>query len=68
VILLLCSMAVSSAALALTLWLGGGRPAQALTLVAAWGLAALARFTLLRSWVFNDGGASTTDAASVSRR
>jgi putative flippase GtrA len=50
------------------LWLGGGRPAQALTLVAAWGLAALARFTLLRSWVFNDGGANSAEATSVSRR
>ncbi len=68
VVMLLCSMAFSSAALALTLWLGGGRPAQALTLVAAWGLAALARFTLLRSWVFNDGGANSAEATSVSRR
>ncbi|MFZ4812416.1 MAG: glycosyltransferase [Ilumatobacteraceae bacterium] len=48
----LTSVVVSSAALALTLWAGGGLLAQSLTLIAAWGLIALVRFALLRSWVF----------------
>jgi hypothetical protein len=46
------SVLVSSSLLALTLWAGGNLLAQSLTLVAAWGLIALGRFTLLRSWVF----------------
>ena len=46
------SLVVSCGLLALTLWAGGHLLAQSLTLVAAWGLVAVGRFTLLRWWVF----------------
>ena len=60
------SVIVSSSLLAVTLWFGGGLVAQSLTLVIAWGIIAVGRFTLLRSWVFRsppeaygDGGVLT---------
>lgn len=61
------SVAVSSAALALTLWAGGDRLAQSLTLIAAWGLSAVARFGLLRAWVFRDPPAELTGDAVLTR-
>ncbi len=63
----LTTVGVSSAALALTLWAGGGRMAQSLTLIAAWGLAAVARFGLLRSWVFRDPPAEVAGDAVLTR-
>ena len=50
--MLLTSLGVSSGLLAITLWADGGLLAQSLTLVVAWGLAAVGRFALLRAWVF----------------
>ena len=61
------SVAVSSAALALTLWAGCGRLAQSLTLIAAWGLSAVARFGLLRAWVFRDPPAELSGDAVLTR-
>jgi putative flippase GtrA len=61
------AVAVSSAALAITLWLDGGVVAQALTLVAAWLLTAAGRFALLRSWVFRDPPAEVTGDTVITR-
>lgn len=63
----LTAVAVSSAALALTLWAGGGRLAQSVTLVLAWGLTAVGRFALLRSWVFRDPPAEVSAGSVVTR-
>jgi putative flippase GtrA len=52
VTMLLTAIAVSTGALATTLWAGGGIVAQSLTLIVAWALTAVARFALLRAWVF----------------
>jgi putative flippase GtrA len=54
VTMLATAIIVSSGLLALTLWAGGGVVAQSLTLVGAWGITAIARFALLRAWVFRD--------------
>jgi putative flippase GtrA len=61
------SLAVSSGLLAITLWAGGGLLAQSLTLVGAWALVAVARFALLRAWVFNAPPAIETGAGVVTR-
>jgi hypothetical protein len=53
--------------LALTLWAGGGRLAQSVTLVLAWGLTAVGRFALLRSWVFRDPPAEVSAGSVVTR-
>jgi hypothetical protein len=50
--MLATAVAVSTGALALTLWADGGVVAQSLTLILAWGLTAVGRFALLRAWVF----------------
>ena len=63
----LTSVIVSSSALALTLWAGGGVVAQSLTLVAAWGLTAVARFALLRAWVFRQPPAELTGSTVLTR-
>jgi putative flippase GtrA len=63
----LTTVVLSSAALAITLWADGGRVAQSLTLIAAWGLAAVARFGLLRSWVFRDPPAEVAGDAVLTR-
>lgn len=65
--MLVTSMAVSSAALALTLWAGGGRAAQGITLVIAWGLIAVGRFALLRSWVFGTPPAEIGERSILTR-
>ena len=61
------SVGVSSAALAVTLWAGGGIVAQSFTLVAAWGLTAVGRFTLLRAWVFRAPPAELTGSTVLTR-
>ena len=61
------AVAVSSAALAITLWLDGGIVAQAITLVAAWLLTAAGRFALLRAWVFRDPPAEVTGETVITR-
>ena len=61
------SVGVSSAALAITLWAGGGIVAQSLTLVAAWGLTAVGRFALLRAWVFRAPPAELTGSTVLTR-
>ena len=61
------AVVVSSGALALTLWAGGGRFAQSLTLIGAWALTAVGRFALLRSWVFRDPPAEVSPDTIVSR-
>lgn len=63
----LTAVAVSCSALALTLWAGGGRLAQSITLVLAWGLTAVVRFALLRSWVFQEPPAEITDGSVLTR-
>ena len=65
--MLFTSLAVSSGLLAITLWAGGGLLAQSLTLVGAWALVAVARFALLRAWVFNAPPAVETGAGIVTR-
>jgi glycosyltransferase involved in cell wall biosynthesis len=65
--MLVTSMATSSGALALTLWAGGGLVAQSATLVAAWGVTAVARFALLRSWVFRTPPAEVADGTVLTR-
>ena len=61
------AVGVSSAALALCLWLDGDVIAQALTLVAAWVLTAAGRFALLRSWVFRDPPAAVSGETVITR-
>jgi putative flippase GtrA len=61
------AVAVSSAALAVTLWLDGGIVAQAITLVAAWLLTAAGRFALLRAWVFRDPPAEVAGDTVITR-
>jgi putative flippase GtrA len=61
------AVAVSSSALAVTLWLDGGVVAQSITLVAAWLLTAAGRFALLRSWVFRDPPAELAGDTVITR-
>jgi glycosyltransferase involved in cell wall biosynthesis/putative flippase GtrA len=61
------SVAVSSSALAVALWLDAGVVAQSLTLVIAWILTAAARFALLRAWVFRDPPAEVTGTTVLTR-
>ncbi|MCU1361988.1 MAG: glycosyltransferase, partial [Ilumatobacteraceae bacterium] len=65
--MLLTAIAVSSGALALTLWAGGDIVAQSLTLIVAWGLTAVARFALLRAWVFRDPPAELSGRTVLTR-
>jgi putative flippase GtrA len=65
--MLLTAVAVSTGALAMTLWAGGGIVAQSLTLVAAWALTAVGRFALLRAWVFRDPPAELSGRTVITR-
>jgi putative flippase GtrA len=65
--MLATAVALSTGALALTLWAGGGIVAQALTLVAAWAATAVARFALLRAWVFREPPAEQLGDAVITR-
>ncbi len=65
--MLLTSVAVSSAALALALWADAGRLVQSVTLVAAWGVTAVARFALLRAWVFRAPPAQLAGSSVITR-
>jgi putative flippase GtrA len=65
--MLLTAIAVSTAALAITLWAGGGIVAQSLTLIVAWALTAVGRFALLRAWVFRDPPAELSGRTVITR-
>lgn len=61
------TVASSSATLGLALWADWGTIAQCLTLVATWGVMAVLRFSLLRSWVFRDPPAVRTGDTVLTR-
>jgi putative flippase GtrA len=67
IVMLATTLAVSCAALGVTLWLDGGWVAQALTLIGAWLATAAGRFALLRSWVFRDPPAEVEGDTVISR-
>jgi glycosyltransferase involved in cell wall biosynthesis/putative flippase GtrA len=65
--MLLTAIAVSTGALAVTLWADGGIVAQSLTLIVAWALTAVGRFALLRAWVFRDPPAELSGQRVITR-
>jgi putative flippase GtrA len=67
VTMLITSLGVSSGALAITLWAGGGVVAQSLTLIGAWAVVAIGRFALLRAWVFSAPPAEHSGSTVLTR-
>jgi putative flippase GtrA len=65
--MLVTAIGVSTAALGVTLWAGGGVVAQSLTLIVAWALTAVGRFALLRAWVFRDPPAQLSGRTVITR-